>query len=261
MRNRILSLIAVTALATACSVKEDRTGCACLLVLDMSPCANAPDNIRIELKTLDERIEQNFIPGQDSPFYEYPVTKGSCVLSAFLCPRELSSGTEKIIIEEGENCPELYASLSVFEALGETAEHKVFLHKHFATVTLDLEESSWDSQSCDIRVEGGINGISLTDLKPTEGKFCYEAPVNGLGRRTFRLPRQTQGSVENLTLLLGAQGRSPQIFELGKYLSEAGYDWEMEDLQDVEVKVKESEIVIEILSSDWIIQSTEVIVI
>lgn len=261
MRCRILSLIAAVAATLSCSVKEDRSECACLLVLDMSPCANAPDNIRIELKTSDERIEEDFIPGKDKPFYEYPVTKGVCSLSAFLCPRELSSGTDRIMIELGENCPELYASTSVFEVSGETAEHLVVLHKQFAGITLDLKDSSLSGTDCEIKVKGEVNGISLADLKPLEGQFLYEVPLEGQERRMFRLPRQTGQSADMLSIEIRNRGGSPQVFELGRYLSEAGYDWEEEDLSDVVVKISESEIVIEISSSDWIIHNSEIVVI
>lgn len=261
MRCWILSMAAMMALTASCSVKEDRSECACLLVLDMSSCSNAPDNIRIDLRTLDERIEQNFIPGQDSPFYEYPVTKGVCSLSAYLCPRELSSGTDRITIEEGENCPELLASCSVFEASGETAEHKVVLHKQFATVTLDLEDSPWNGVSCAITAKGEVNGISLSNLKPIEGRYVYEIVPDASGNRSFRLPRQTKSSASALSLELRTPGGSPQVFDLGKYLSEAGYDWQMEDLEDMTVKIKETEIEVVITGSDWSIHPTDVIVI
>ena len=261
MRCWIISLAAILALTVSCSVKEDRSGCACLLVLDMSSCSDAPDNIRIDLRTLDERIEQNYIPGQDKPFYEYPVTKGECSLSAYLCPRELSSGMDRIIIEQGENCPELFASSSVFEASGETAEHKVVLHKQFATVTLDLTDSPWSGVPCEITAKGEIKGISLTDLLPIEGKFVYEVVPDPYGIWSFRLPRQTDSSSASLVLELRKPGGSPQVFELGKHLSEVGYDWQMEDLEDITVKVRESEIEVEISGSDWTIQTTNVIVI
>ncbi len=259
MRCRILSLMASIAVISSCSVKEDRSECACLLVLDMSPCTNAPDNIRIDLKTLDERIEQNFIPGQDKPFYEYPVTKGECALTAFLCPRELSYGTDRILIDPGENCPELYASRSVFEVSGETAEHKVVLHKQFASVILNIEDSGLSRQDCDITVIGGINRISLVDFKPLERQLRHNVPVSAQEKLTFRLPRQNERCSGILVLEISRQGGSPRVFELGKYLSEAGYDWGKEDLEDIVVDIKESEIVIEISSSDWIIQSAEIV--
>ena len=261
MRWWILSMAAAAALASSCSIKEDRTECACLLVLDLSSCANAPDNIRIDLKTLDDRIRKDIIPGQDNPFYECPVAKGACSLTAFICPGKLSSKEDYITVEPGENFPELYASKSVFEASGETLEHKVVLHKQFATVTIDLDDSPWDEATCEITVKGSISGISLSDLKPVQGQFIYIVPADEQGKRTFRLPRQTEGSVGDLILEIRTAGGSPQIFELGKYLSEAGYDWEMEDLQDITVKIRESEIIVDIKSSDWIIQTTEVIVI
>lgn len=261
MRYGIISLAVLSLLSMACSVKEDRSGCACLLVLDMSSCSGASDNIRIDLTTLDEKIEQNFIPGQDSPFYEFPVTKGVCSLSAFLCPRELSSGTDRIIIDPGEDCPEIYASSSSFEASGETALYKVVLHKQFAVVTIDLEEPPWNGASCEITAKGGVKGILLSDLRPVEGEFICQVLPKSSGARSFRLPRQTGSSAGALMLELRRPGGSPQVFELGKYLSDAGYDWQEEDLEDINVKIRESEIVIEISGSDWINQPADIVVI
>ena len=256
MKYWILSMAALLALSVSCSVKEDRTNCACLLVLDMSQCSNAPENIRIDLRTSGEWIEQDIVPGQDTPFYEYPVTKGVCSLTAYLCPRELSSGAEQITVEPGENCPEIYASRSVFEASGETAEHRVILHRQSMTVTLDMEDSFWDDDACIITVKGGVNGISLSSLKPIEGPFLYQLPP---GERSFRLPRQTSESTASLILELAFPGGRAQVFDLGEYLLEAGYDWEMEDLKDVVVKISNSDIEVEISSSDWIIHSDQVI--
>ncbi len=135
------------------------------------------------------------------------------------------------------------------------------LHKQFAVVTVDLDESPWDAATCEIAVKGGINGISLTDLKPIKGSFYYEVPKDPGGFRTFRLPRQTRESAAELSLELRAPGGSPQVFDLGEYLAGAGYDWQAEDLQDVVVKIRNSEIVVETRSSDWIIQERDVIVI
>ena len=68
------------------------------------------------------------------------------------------------------------------------------LHKQFAEVTVNLDESPWNAATCEIAVKGGINGVSLTDLKPVEGRFYYEVPKDPRGVRTFRLPRQTRES-------------------------------------------------------------------
>ena len=259
MRCWIISLAAAVALS--CSVKEDRTGCACILVLDMTSCSDAPDNVRIDLRTSGGRIEQDFIPGRDSPLYEYPVPKGMCTLSAYICPRELSQETEAIVIDPGDNCPELFASVSSFEAAGETAQHRVVLHKQYAGVTLDLGDSSWQGSDCTVIAKGEVCGVSLADLRPLEGIYLYQVPAAGDGTRRFRLPRQTGAGAQALTLELQAPGAAPRTFDLGKYLQEAGYDWDAEDLQDITVKVRDSEILVEISSCDWTIQSRQTVVI
>ena len=132
----------------SCSVKEDRSLCACRLTVDLSSCTGAGDLIRIRVLTADEIIERDFIPGEDSPYYEIPVSKGSCSLEAFLCPQGLQAGSGGISVAPGESCPELYAFCSSFQAAGETAGQKVELHKQFSQITLVLEDSPWDNPGC-----------------------------------------------------------------------------------------------------------------
>ena len=98
----------------SCSVKEDRSLCACRLTVDLSSCTGAGDLIRIRVLTADEIIGRDFIPGEDSPYYEIPVSKGSCSLEAFLCPQGLQAGSGGISVAPGESCPELYAFCSSF---------------------------------------------------------------------------------------------------------------------------------------------------
>ena len=175
----------------SCSVKEDRSLCACRLTVDLSSCTGAGDLIRIRVLTADEIIERDFIPGEDSPYYEIPVSKGSCSLEAFLCPQGLQAGSGGISVAPGESCPELYAFCSSFQAAGETAGQKVELHKQFSQITLVLEDSPWDDPGCVFEVTAPSAGISLPEMDAAGGGFRFQVPYSGPGQRLFRLPRQT----------------------------------------------------------------------
>lgn len=245
----------------SCSVKEDRSLCACRLTVDLSSCSGASDIIRIRVCTADEVIERDFIPGEDSPFYEIPVSKGSCSLEAFLCPRGLQADSGAISVAQGDGCPELFAFASSFDASGEAAGQKVTLHKQFATITLVLEESPWDNPESRFTVIAPSAGISLPDLGAIEGGFRYEIPYGGPGERSFRLPRQEQGDAGRIVLELTSPDGRTHTVELGRMLQEAGFDWSAEDLGDAVLSIRAGEFLLEISGSDWENQKIDTIII
>lgn len=243
----------------SCSVKEDRSLCACRLTVDLSSCAGASDLIHIRVLTANEVIERDFIPGEDMPFYEIPVSKGSCSLEAFLCPQGLQAGSGAISVAPGDSCPELYAFCASFEATGETAGQTVRLHKHFTEITLLLEDSPWDNPGCTFLVTAPSSGVSLPGLEAAGGGFRYEIPYSGAGERSFRLPRQDEGGAGRILLELTAPDGYHQTVELGRMLSEAGFDWNAEDLPDVVLTIRGGEVSLEITGADWEIQEINLI--
>ena len=251
MSRRHLCIALLLTCLQACSVKEDRSNCACRLTVDLSSCAGASEMIRLRVCTQDQVIERDFIPGEDSPYYEIPVSKGSCSLEAFLCPQGLQAGSGGISVAPGDGCPEIYAFASAFDASGETAGQKVTLHKQFANVTLLLEDSPWDSPECRFTVKAPSSGISLPDLGVLEGGFRYEIPYGGPGERSFRLPRQLESQAGGIVLELASPDGRTQTVELGRMLLEAGFDWNAEDLGDAVLSIRGGEFNIEITGSDW----------
>ncbi len=235
----------------SCSVKEDRSLCSCRLTVDLSSCTGAGDLIRIRVLTADEIIERDFIPGEDSPYYEIPVSKGSCSLEAFLCPQGLQAGSGGISVAPGESCPELYAFCSSFQAAGETAGQKVELHKQFSQITLVLEDSPWDNPGCVFEVTAPSAGISLPEMDAAGGGFRFQVPYSGPGQRLFRLPRQKAGDAERILLELTAPDGYHQTIELGRMLLEAGFDWNAQDLSDATLSIRGGEVSLEITGADW----------
>lgn len=249
--NRLLLTAVLAATLLSCSVKEDRSLCACRLTVDLSSCSAAGDLIHIRVLTSDQVIERDFIPGEDSPYYEIPVSKGSCSLEAFLCPQGLRAGTEGISVAPGDSCPELYAFSASFQAEGETAGQKVELHKQFAQITLTLEDSPWDSPGCTFEVTAPSAGISLPEMDAAGGGFRFQVPYSGPGQRLFRLPRQKESDADRILLVLTAPDGYRQTIELGRMLLEAGFDWNAQDLSDAVLSIRGGEVSLEISGADW----------
>ena len=252
--NRMIVIPVLALSLLSCSVKEDRSQCACWLTLDLSSCAGAADLIRIRVLTADEVIERDFVPGEDLPLYEIPVSKGSCSLEAFLCPQGLQAGTGAISVAPGDGCPELYAYSSTFQAAGETAGQKVQLHKHFSEITLILEDSPWDSPGCSFLVTAPSAGISLPEMQAAGGGFRFQVPYSGPGQRLFRLPRQREGDADRILLELTAPDGYHQTIEIGLMLREWGFDWNAEDLPDAVLSIRGGEVSLQIAGADWEIQ-------
>ena len=253
--NRFLLVPMLMLTLLSCSVKEDRSLCACWLTLDLSSCAGASDLIRIRVISADEVVVRDFIPGEDSPFYEIPVSKGSCSLEAFLCPQGLQTGAGAISVAPGDSCPELYAFCSTFLAAGETAGQKVELHKQFSQITLTLEDSPWDNPGCAFEVTAPSAGISLPEMGAAGGGFRFLVPYSGPGQRLFRLPRQKESDADRILLELTAPDGYRQTIELGRLLKESGFDWNAEDLPDAVLSIRGGEVSLQITGADWEIQN------
>lgn len=213
---------------TACSVKEDRTTCPCLLDV-ITTGAFAPlgesssDEWALTLTGYAEEgmiIEECFGKEGLRDTLEYPVKKGNVVLMARLADTERPVSERYCLAPLGEQAARLYACSGRIDASGETVQFTVQPHKQFTAITL-LDDSGTD-RPFDGRtpfVRGRTCGLDLTTLQPVRGAFeCRAEPVDNLPERGFRIriPRQEDSSLE---LILEAEDGGGRIrFPIGETL-------------------------------------------
>lgn len=242
MKQPLLPL-ALCLLLPACSVKEDRRPCPCLLSV-ITTEAFAPGSMEPEAgwrltvtgyteagKIVEERFDAECV--QDT--LEYPVRKGSVLLSAHLvrgATRTVSG--EEYRIPVGEQVEPFFASSETVDASGETVRCVLHPHKQFSNVYLyDRANRVNPFEGLEIHLTGTVCGLDLRTLTPVSGPFrCAGTPVETeYGRGLcFRIPRQREDD-----LMLDFLD-----IPLGKLLFENGYDPSAEELPDFSVTIDSS---------------------
>ena len=233
---------------SSCSIKEDRDGCPCWMMVEMPgqaghdgekvgqdgrfPVGAGDDGtvvLRLRGNSDEDAVDYEYQVTEavrvDVGALEYEVPRGSVGVSAVALGRDFStplrsarndklkSGYEgdQIRIPVGEQMDSLYGFFKMYHTRCESVLCDVELHKEFCTVSFTLGEDGYTSPY-DIEVWGNVAGVSAWDLMPVKGDFRY-APVQKNGVYQVRVPRQEDNSLELVMVEMpdqvGRGGRSP----------------------------------------------------
>ena len=229
-RCTILSLSVLTGIA-ACTVKEDRSVCPCLLEVRF------PDKGQIKGPVLltgwsAERVFEDMVDAvecQDTHTRKVP--KSTISFGAIDGISTCVYSGHSVIIPQDKECDSLYAYIDTVDCTGDRAVTEVVFHKQFATVNLRFPGRTVTAEDYSFVVESNSSGMDVLTCKPVEGVFRFEPEIRYDGALRFRLPRQIDGSL-SLTVRHIPSGASAR-FPLGYYIGYIGYDWEAEDLHDI----------------------------
>ena len=213
-----------------CSVKEDRSPCPCMLVLDLSGCGR--DTLGLRLIASGETVLSDTITGQFS--YKAAVPRGplEVILTAGtdVGGRIVQAPDGSLEIPYGEGCPHLWISRGSIIAQGEAVYHSPSLHKEFCNITMNVHNlPSAPSVLPTVRLHGNVKGYD-PDLRPVEGPFSVDIATAG-GVCQAAVPRQEDGS---LMLDIVSEG-VVRSFAVGELILADGYDWGAADLADITV--------------------------
>ena len=209
---------------TACSVKEDRSGCACQLQVEVC-CPPGPQAVRLCLGGGPEvTVERDTVLILSAPGPEVVLEATSGALPG-------PDGCYRIA--EGEEQPPLYLFSTRVDTRGETAAVTVRLRKEYCLLRLGFKAPADCGLPLGLRVVGEVAGCGPAGaLLP--GAFSVETAPDAAGRAAVRLPRQRDAS---LLLQLLYQDRVMRTFALGEYILAAGFDWVAPSLQDMAVDI------------------------
>ena len=220
---------------SSCSIKEDRDGCPCWMMVEMpdrvghdgekvgqdgrSPVGAGDDGcvvLRLRGNSDEDAVDYEYQVTEavrvDVGALEYEVPRGSVGVSAVAFGRDFStplrsarndrlqSGNyeDKIRIPVGEQMDSLYGFFKMYHTRCESVLCDVELHKEFCTVSFTLGEDGYSSPYR-IEVWGNVAGVSAWDLMPLDGDFRF-APSLGNGVYQVRVPRQVDNSLELVML-------------------------------------------------------------
>ena len=249
---------------SSCSIKEDRDGCPCWMMVEMpgqaghdgekvgqdgrSPVGAGDDGcvvLRLRGNSDEDAVDYEYQVTEavrvDVGALEYEVPRGSVGVSAVAFSNEIpgragydgkSAGYDgdEIRVPVGEQMDSLYGFFKMYHTRCESVLCDVELHKEFCTVSFTLGEDGYSSPY-HIEVWGNVAGVSAWDLMPVQGEFRY-APMQKNGVYQVRVPRQVDNSLE---LVMVEDSEIVDRLPLGEYIARSGYDWTAEDLADVNV--------------------------
>ena len=236
----------------ACTVREDRSACPSLVILDCSGVdvraleEAGCDELCWTLSSEDFRREGRF-PADELPSESVvEVPRGR---EAWLAVTAGDDGCfdpdAGLRIPEGESCPPLLAFCSGVDASLPEVRVPVILHKRYAVLEIRLRGLLQESLGYEVR--GGVCGYGPY-LEPLPGAFRVPLSPDGEGCCRIAVPAQTDGS---LSLCVYRYGELDRIFAIGGYILDSGYDWEAADLADLILEIDYVDGSVRLMIDQW----------
>lgn len=247
-RNHLMGLVLLGGmmLGQACSVKEDRHACPCLLELDFI-CPDVEDAWPVSLViSTDAGFEWTDVigSGDETEGYQVEVPRAGLHLRAWSGAGDMESASG-IVIPEGSGCPRVYMHDSYMKADAEHLNETVTLRKNHCVLTLVAEGEG--GMPSGLRIKGNVAGYDAWG-RPLPGSFRVFLDGIPEGGCQMVLPRQTDSSL----MLEADDGKGGcKAFALGQYIISSGYDWEAPDLEDVTVILDYALTEIRLVVSGW----------
>lgn len=226
----------VTLLSYAgCNIKEDRSGCPCRLILDLSN-VKIGGNDCLEIRAVSgtdvvcsEKIDSSSL-GSEVVMY---VPRTSLRLMA-LSGGEGMTDDDGLVIPLGRQCPQIYSWQSDVDAVGETCRDTVLMRKNHCVLSVVFRHGEDEPMTLSLR--GEVCGYDRAGY-PLEGQFLAAVEKDlsvVVGCPQVVLPRQQGGQ---LYLDVDDGDGHLKSFPLSEYMEAAGYDWSAPDLPDMIVTI------------------------
>lgn len=214
----------------ACSVKEDRNPCPCLLELDIKgPDAVASGTADVLLTSgngfmFDETVDSWMEEG----LYSVSVPRDEIHVRVW-CGGGRYVSESGLRIPSGQDCPRVYMHDSDIVTDGEFYREDVWLRKNHCVLTIVNKGNDGDFSN--LVIKGNVSGYDAVG-EPLSGDFEFSLGDGSGKEHEAVLPRQKDDSL----MLEMEDGKGNQIaFSLGRYIVASGYDWTASELEDVTV--------------------------
>ncbi len=231
----LLSLVLLS--VGSCSVREERSGCPCLLTLDFSALdvetlvREGVEEVSWVVRTGDfslrGRIPLDALPTE----HVVEVPREEAVLTVLAGDEGLYDPAGSLWIPEGGDCPPFRAFHALIDATQPELVVPVQLHKRYARLEVILRDLVQEGNRFVLR--GEFCGYG-SELEPLPGPFSVPLEPDGGGACQVLLPAQRDGS---LSLCVYRYGELDRVFSLGAYILDSGYDWWAEDLEDIHMEI------------------------
>lgn len=244
---RSLAVILVLSVAPGCSIKEERGDCPCRLFLDMT-YVDVVDQSPVVLHVMSEdgfeyKAELNAENFNDTCVIDVPRKNLDVVLWSGGGGNLDEDGLK---IPLGHDCPPVYIHASVVEADYEAVYETVRLRKNYCILNVSFVNPE-DVKA--LKIRGEVAGFDVSG-SPSYGEFSVSSipdSTSGLVGR-FYVPRQNGAP---LYLDVIETDGFVKSFPLHVYLSEFGYRWDENDLNDINILLEYTPLGVIIRLQGW----------
>ena len=241
----VLALFLSLTMLSGCSIKEKRDGCPCRLFLDMTS-VDAADQVPFVISVFsDEGFEYREI-------FDSQVFMDTCIVEVPRSELDIvvwSGGgdyldDEGLKIPLGEGCPPVFIHQSRVEAKGEAVYDVVRMNKNFCILSVNVVEPH---EVVSLALRGGVAGYDKGG-NPHQGDFHLHSDYDQASSCKFYIPRQS-----GTALFLDATESDgmTRTFPLHEYMSEYGYIWDGDQLNDLNMSLEYTQVGITLTIQGW----------
>ena len=221
MSSERLKIALVLLLLPACSVKEKRSQCPCLLSIKLE---SAPATLRVE--------GEGFLRMWNCPrdtLLQVKVPRNGVEISTLRGAEFFPDGSVRIAY--AYDSPAVYFDACSVDTDSESADATLRPHKSYCALTVVCDGPPGGGEPYWVEFKGNVSGWERNGTL-IESPFSYRCVPELDGSFTVRLPRQRD---ESLRMDILFSDRIVRSFSLGTALSRAAYDWTEPDLPDREI--------------------------
>lgn len=236
-----VALFVFVYLALSCTVLEDRGICPCRLTFASD--VNWKD-VSVSMSLSDGSTNEIVIPFLNG--YCLEIIRDEIRYSVARNVGDESTECLSWVVEEGDDFPALYLSVSEVDTRCEEVTEIVTMHKVYCKINVRVDCGDGDRVVA-MRVRSNVSGYGSRG-ECVLGAFVHVPELRANGIAEFKLPRQVDNT---LAVEVEFEKSGSAVFPLGLYMERSGYDWNEPDLQDAEVEFSVSSRLFRINTSQW----------
>ena len=247
--------MAIVTASASCSLKEDRDGCPCHLIIDLD---NAVGNGNADIFIFqdgEEVLTDNVIPADYPEGYRYEAGRRPASVTVIQGQKENIINGGRLVIKNGNDADRLFLYNETLQCGSETVRAVADLHKNWTTLEISLAaEAGEDSPAGNVRIDisGGICGMDLRNGSPVRGDFQCIARLadSGFAVYAVNLPRQIS-SEDEILIAVSRNGKELFSCDISEAISKTGFDWSKPDLDDIRLRLDYISALFDVEIAEW----------
>ena len=247
--------MAIVTASASCSLKEDRDGCPCHLIIGLD---NAVGNGNADIFIFqdgEEVLTDNVVPADYPEGYRHEAGRRPASVTVIQGLKENIINEGRLVIENGNDADRLFLYNETLQCGSETVMAAADLHKNWTTLEISLAaEAGEDSPAGNVRIDisGGICGMDLRNGAPVRGDFQCIARLadSGFAVYAVNLPRQIS-SEDEILIAVSRNGKELFTCDISEAISRTGFDWSKPDLDDIRLRLDYISALFDVEIAEW----------